>query len=575
MVNQVDYLKVDLVAFFFYARWNMRKLVLFISLLAALPCFSRERTLGEIREAAAVVLKTNTNRAQSSNSSLQVVLKKNMLTVLSNSKQFAVIANDDAFPAVVGYSDVEFSEYNSNLVWFINAADESMRLAKSMPSMHRAQVLPDLTRFKSNIDPLLKTTWNQYAPYNNLCPTHSNGENYPTGCVATAISQIMKYHSYPTNGIGSHQYAFVPASGDGRIISADFGATTYGWSKMLDNYVEGNYTEEEANEVATVMLHCGVSVDMQYTPTGSGAYSSEARSGLIKYFGYNENIGIVFREYYSLEQWMDMVYAELNNNRPIYYAGSDASQGGHAFVIDGYNATGLVHVNWGWGPKGGNGYFDITLLNPKAYQFSEDQNMLLGIDLPTTEVEYESHIVSDYPLSVSQIGKMLNVSIGQYIWNLCGDVWEGELAVVLEGEGKTYLLSQGTVSKTIDRKNVLSNTNPTVGGVLTLPTGIADGEYRLYVGAKCSREKCWRLVRRSEEQVNSYQVTIADGAVKDVVADTDDTWESTTTAIKAVITKGTNAPSRYFDLQGREVNGSTKGLIIRRQGDEVKKVLVK
>jgi len=82
-------------------------------------------------------------------------------------------------------------------------------------------------------------------------------------------------------------------------------------------------------------------------------------------------------------------------------------------------------------------------------------------------------------------------------------------------------------------------------------------------------------VRRSEEQVNSYQVTIADGAVKDVVADTDDTWESTTTTIKAVITEGTNAPTRYFDLQGREVSGSTKGLIIRRQGDEVKKVLVR
>jgi hypothetical protein len=128
---------------------------------------------------------------------------------------------------------------------------------------------------------------------------------------------------------------------------------------------------------------------------------------------------------------------------------------------------------------------------------------------------------------------------------------------------------------TIDWNNVLSNTNHTVGGVLTLPTGIADGEYRLYVGAKCSREKCWRLVRRSEEQVNSYQVTIADGAVKGVVADTDDTWESTTTAIKAVITKGTNAPSHYFDLQGREVNGSTKGLVIRKQGDEVKKVIVR
>jgi hypothetical protein len=123
--------------------------------------------------------------------------------------------------------------------------------------------------------------------------------------------------------------------------------------------------------------------------------------------------------------------------------------------------------------------------------------------------------------------------------------------------------------------NVLGNTNPAIGGILTLPTGIADGEYRLYDGAKCSRDKRWQLVRRSEEQVNSYKVTINNGAVKDVVADTNDTWESTTTAIKAVIAKGINAPTSYFDLQGREVNGSTKGLIIRRQGDAVKKVIVR
>jgi len=554
----------------------MRKIVLFISLLVTLTSFARERTLTEIREAASSILEEKTNRALSTTSPLQVVVRRDMLTVLSNKKQFAIIANDDAFFAVVGYADGEFSENNSSLAWYINAVDESMRAAKSMSSMRRAQVIPDLTRFKSNIEPLLKTTWNQGAPYNNLCPMHSNGNNYPTGCVATAISQIMKYHSYPTKGIGSHQYAFVPASGDGRIISADFGATTYGWNKMLDNYTKGNYTDEEANEVATIMLHCGVSVDMQYTPTGSGAYSSEARSGLIKYFGYNENIGIVYRQYYSLEQWMDMVYTELNKNRPIYYSGSDASEGGHAFVIDGYDANGLVHVNWGWGPDGGNGFFDITMLNPKNYRFSNGQNMLLGIDLPTTEIEYESHLVSDNSMSVSKIAKMLNVTVGQSIWNLNGDAWEGELAVILEGEGHTYLLSQGTVSKTNNLYNVLNNTNPSVDGVLKLPSGIADGVYRLYVGAKNSRDKRWQLVRRSEGQVNSYQVTITDGTINSLVSDASDTWKDTPTAIQVITAKESNGNTvRYYDLQGREVSPSTKGLLIRKQGNEVKKVIVR
>ena len=547
-------------------------LLLFVS---ALPSAARERSLSEIRQAACSVLLGQSNRVQVQEDALQIALQKEMLTVVTHHGCFAVIANDDAFDAVVGYAEGAFSMENSSLVWFLNTVNESMADDIKKGNGHRTSIVPDASKFKSSIAPLLTTTWNQKEPYYNFCPVADNSTPYPTGCLATALSQIMKYHSYPTHGIGEKQYSFRPSEGVGEILYANFGETTYEWSKMLNDYKKDQYSDEEANAVATIMLHCGVAVEMNYTPTGSGAYSSEALYGLIHFFGYNQNIGLVHRKYYSLEQWMNLVYTELNVARPIYYAGSDASKGGHAFVIDGYNATGLVHVNWGWGPNGGNGYYDITLLNPKGYQFSEGQNMLLGIDLPTTEVEYESHIVSDYPLSVSQIGKMLSVSVGETIWNLNGNAWEGELAVVLEGEGQTYLLSKGTVSKTAYQYNVLGNTNPAIGGVLTLPTGIADGEYRLYVGAKCSLDKRWQLVRRSEEQVNSYQVTIADGAVKGVVADTDDTWESTTTAIKAVITKGTNAPSRYFDLQGREVNGSTKGLVIRKQGDEVKKVIVR
>lgn len=554
----------------------MRKILLLLSLLSAFQAtLAHERSLDEMRQIACAFW-SGTHRASSLDNDVNVVLQKEMLTVFQAKGMFVVIANDDAFRAVIGYSDASFSSESKSLEWFLDVANESMARDVKMGVTHRAPVVPDASRFKASFDPLLSTKWNQGEPYNLLCPKATNGNNYPSGCVATALSQIMKYHSFPVKGIGEKQYSFKPAEGVGEILYANFGETTYEWDKMLDDYKKGEYSEEEGNAVATIMLHCGVAVEMNYTPSGSGAYSSEAQSGLIKYFGYNENIGIVYRQYYSLEQWMDMVFSELNEKRPIYYAGSDQSRGGHAFVIDGYNAEGLVHVNWGWGPNGGNGFYDITLLNPSGYQFSIGQNMLLGIDLPTTEVEYESHLVSDNELSVTKIGKVLSVNVGKTIWNLNGDAWDGELAVILEGEGHTYLLSQGTVGKTPNRYDVLSNLTGSISGMLTLPTDITDGVYRLYVGAKNSRDKRWQLVRRSEGLVNSYQVTITDGTINSLVSDASDTWKDTPTAIQVITAKESNGNTvRYYDLQGREVSPSTKGLLIRKQGNEVKKVIVR
>ena len=548
----------------------IKKLLLLLFLgVSSLPITARQRTLSEMQNEAQSVLTISGARAQTGGNALQVIKQKEMLTVLGNGSQFAIIANDDAYRAVVGYADGTYTANNSTLTWFIDAVNEAMVSEVSVGVMHRTSVAPDASKFKIYVEPLLQTTWSQREPYNNLCPKTSSGSDYPSGCVATALSQIMKYHAYPTNGIGEKQYSFKPADGVGELLYANFGATTYEWDKMLDNYVSGSYSDEEANAVATIMLHCGVSVEMNYTTSGSGAYSSEACNGLVKFFGYNANIGIVYRDYYSLEQWMDMVYAELNEQRPIYYAGSDNSRGGHAFVIDGYDATGLVHVNWGWGADGGNGYFDITLLNPTGYQFSGGQNMLLGIDLPTADIAYESHLVSDYAMTVSKMGVLLNVNVGQSIWNLNGDAWEGELAVVLEGGGQTYELSKGNVSKTANLYNVLSNTSPSIGGMLKLPTGIADGNYRLFVGARNSRDSRWQLVRRSKEQVNCYLATISNGAISTLTSETDDTWRGTVTGISGVELDAIDSSARYFDLSGRKVSDTNRPGIYIRNGQKI------
>ena len=476
---------------------------------------------------------------------------------------FAIVVNDDQLGTVAGYSDAAYDETNEGLKWFLNNVSSSLS-DNRLSTINRKAAVPPSEKYKPSVDHLLTSTWNQNSPYNDLCPKDTKGAGYPSGCVATALSQIMYFHKYPETGQGSKQYSFKPAEGVGELLSANFGETTYDWAHMLDNYVSGNYTEEQGNAVATIMLHCGVAVEMNYTPTGSGAYSSEARNGLVSFFKYHQNAGLLYRTYYSLEEWMDIIYNELNCNRPIYYAGADANRGGHAFVLDGYDSNGFVHINWGWGANGGNGYFDITLLNPSGYEFSQGQDMIIGIDKPDADITYESHVVSGYPLSVSKFGTMLNVSPGTSLWNLCGYKWSGQVGIILKDATQTYVLKSVTAKDVANRYDVLSSLtdkDATLDGMCKLPSGIADGEYRLFIGSKDDRDTDWCLVRRSNNAVNNYKVTVADGKLAGLVADTDDTWpREMATAIQTVtLNKGLDH-TKVYNLRGQFVGNDINAL---------------
>lgn len=558
-----------------------RSVLLAFILLLTMHVVAKERPIQEIRDIATQVLRmpdASTARAPMfSSTDLKVLRADKAITVMGlEGSGFVVVANDDAFQPVVGYSDGDFAvDCNENLAWYIDAVSKSMQsmLAEGRPRLTPHPTIPV-------VDPLLKTDWDQRAPFNSLCPHDEGGTHYPCGCVATALGQIMYYHQYPVQGNGYKEYYFRPSQGVGEQLTANFGETTYQWDKMLDHYQTGKYSEEEGQAVAEMILHIGVAVSMNYTPSGSGAYSSEARNGLIEYFRYNENIGLYFRDYYAIDAWMDLIYKELSKHRPIYYAGSDShGTGGHAFVLDGFNDQGLVHVNWGWGSNGGNGFYDISLLNPSGYEFSVGQDMILGIADPanSSDVEYQSHLVSEYSFDVASISRVGSVTVingvfvGQSIWNLCGYGWAGKLAVVMQNAEHTYVLQERTISNTPDRFNVLSNISD--GGFkasIRIPADAADGIYRVFVASKDDRDTDWRLVHRSEGLINSYLVAISDGVASLVGSDASDVW----TAIDDIHADvESTAPVCYFDLQGREVDASHRGLVIMRQGNTVKKVI--
>ncbi|MDD3741979.1 MAG: C10 family peptidase, partial [Bacteroidales bacterium] len=219
-----------------------------------------------------------------------------------------------------------------------------------------------------DVSPLMSTTWNQGCGYNAQCPVDGAGPcgHVYTGCVATAMAQVIRCNEHPVNGTGTYCYTHSVYGEQ----CADFSATTYDYASMPDG--SGNA------DVAELMYHCGVSVNMGYSPTGSGAYSGSVPTALKNYFDY-KNVVLVNKSNYTDDTWNTILRREIDNSRPIYYSGHGS--GGHAFVFDGYQGLDYFHVNWGWGGSS-NGYFYCNDLTPGSYDFTSSQAAVIGA-IPT------------------------------------------------------------------------------------------------------------------------------------------------------------------------------------------------
>jgi len=277
------------------------------------------------------------------------------------------------------------------------------------------------------VAPLVQTTWDQDSPYWNKCPGTGSNKAY-TGCVATAMAQVMNYWEWPEQGTGTHSYKPLnPNTGRASTrytsrLTVNFEETTYDWDNMLDSY-SGSYTNAQADAVATLMYHCGVATEMMYgndADGGSGTYTVNygdwtwgisttdeggcAQNALYTFFKYKQPTGYMRDGYYSqgvkyYDSWTDaawtqMLKDELDLQHPIMYAGA-SDQGGHSFICDGYDSNNKFHFNWGW--SGSNdGYYTLSNLAPGSggagggsYDFSEDQDVIIGIvpDRGDTPVE--------------------------------------------------------------------------------------------------------------------------------------------------------------------------------------------
>ena len=295
---------------------------------------------------------------------------------------FVIISSDDVFRPVVGYSDEgafptenpspEMMYYLNNLsqgrkVALEAAMTQTYDVAREWTMLLEEGQLPSRNGNRGSFY-LCKTRWNQNDPYNKYAPHNSYA-----GCVATAMSQVMNYWKHPTHGYGSHSYTHYNYG----VLSANFAETHYDFDNM-PNSISNTSPAEYVDAIALFMYHCGIAVDMGYSPSGSGAYSQDVPEAVMKYFDYTNCCRYLLRNNFTLEEFQALLKDQFDMGWPCYYSGQDTDgSGGHAFVCDGYDDNDLFHFNWGWSGSG-DGFYAIDELNVSSYAFNDDQGVIIN-----------------------------------------------------------------------------------------------------------------------------------------------------------------------------------------------------
>ena len=306
---------------------------------------------------------------------------------------YVIVSGDDRAEEILGYGSgrMDVNNLPSNVAWWLNQYKQQMEWLIANP---KAQV-ETTTQFMSTmltattVPMLMSSTWDQEAPYYNQCPKY-NGQYCMTGCVATAMAQVMYYWKYPAElpALDAYTTAETP-----RFNVPALPGITLDWDNMLDDYSTTSYNTTQANAVAWLMRYCGQAVQMMYSPDGSGAYTEDECAAMIK-FGYSSEATVKYRDDHNTTNWNAMMQAELEAGRPILYGGNDYSAGGHAFVVDGYNAsTSKYHVNFGWSGYDDN-YYALDAFKGSGYTFNYYQDMIIGV-YPESTLEKYAPVMSE------------------------------------------------------------------------------------------------------------------------------------------------------------------------------------
>lgn len=345
---------------------------------------------------------------------------------------YVIVAGDDEFDTFLGYTDsgeFDYQEIPSAMREWLDDYADYIEYIQQTP-----KAAPKKLPTHPAIEPMVTTKWNQGDPYNQACPNYFHQGTSVTGCVATAMAQILYYQreksvteiqeDIPSYTLTSDKYGTMTVEG----IPA---GSPIDWNNMRNTYSSSN-TAKEKKAVADLMLYCGVAVKMGYSNSSSGAYSSNVPDAINKYFGYGNKVKHASQSNYSEDGWDALVYKELSEGRPVYLSGHNDG-GGHAFVCDGYDGNQCYHINWGWGGSS-DGYYMLSKLNPGSQGIGGS----LGGYSNSREAVYgwepDNYMSKVIPISNSTVKKLC---IAAFDSDGNGSLTYGEVAAV-ESLGETF-----------------------------------------------------------------------------------------------------------------------------------------
>ena len=480
---------------------NLRLLSLAISTIAFsafADVISPEQALTRVMGTQHLPMSANTS---STPKLVKTEIASGLPTVYVYSKDdssFMILSADDQTEAMLAYGDNFNGEINPTLQWFLGEYSKEIESLRNNPQP-RMVTLTTTASEKAAIAPMISTKWNQADPYNRMCPEDANGRSM-TGCVATTMAQIINYHKLPAgNGTGAASYQW-----NGQTLSFDFANNSFDWDNMINIY-DSNATEQQINAVAELMFACGVSVEMEYTSSASGAATRDVPKALFSYFGFDKNIHVESRSLYTIQNWNDFIYSELEANRPVYLSGGNAKSA-HAFVCDGYSSDNFFHINWGWGGMS-DGYFKLSALDPESQGIggsSSGYNMYLeavvGIQPPVEGSDYFKEITIAEELSPVTA----TLSLGSYTFVKGGFYNTGSTELSCDFGFIIENVATGETRTTAQGSDVLPVGYGYQQLYLFLPANLEEGNYKVYPAWGTYPEGSYQLEWKKMRCNNNY-----------------------------------------------------------------------
>lgn len=440
---------------------------------------------------------------------------------------YVIVSGDDEMTELVGYAENGFFDAENvppQMQLWLDGYAEYVAAVQSGKAKARKILLSDSPSVV--VEPLVTTKWNQDAPFNNFAPEYTDDNNNTqrcaTGCAATAMAQIMKFHNWPEQGVGHYSYEHQSFG----TISSNFSEHVYDWTNMIDRYNNGEYSNMQADAVALLMKDCGVSLNMNYDPV-SGASIYSYYPAFKNYFRYSSRT--VNRSGCETAEFTKIITDELQEGRPIIYCGT-GEDGGHAFVVDGYDTNYFLHVNWGWGGYS-DGYFDMNYMDPTGLgigggsgAFKWNQGIVLARPLKDGVEPYEfiqqlcfvpyndvkGGIFCEQEMPANK-GDDVTILLRNTA-NLSGESFFGSLNVgVFDDSGA--LVTMGNEERIENNNGELlefqSGSLYSIDLSMTLNTaGIADGNYIVRAMSKANGD-VWRRFASTD----CLNMTVADGKV--------------------------------------------------------------